>query len=133
MSQKTMTMLSRKAIVVLASLLLVATLAVAAYTFSPAKTASANSGCPATIGYGSTGDMVTQLQNMLVYRYNTSSASDHFTNSPYNFHPPLKVDGIFGPNTRAAVKDYQKANHLEVDGIVGPHTWRALGFTPACG
>jgi peptidoglycan hydrolase-like protein with peptidoglycan-binding domain len=34
-----------------------------------------------------------------------------------------KVDGIFGPKTKAAVKTYQKKHGLTVDGIVGPKTW----------
>ena len=38
----------------------------------------------------------------------------------------LTVDGIFGPKTEAAVKNFQQGHHLTVDGIVGPHTWQAL-------
>lgn len=34
----------------------------------------------------------------------------------------IPVDGIFGPQTRAAVRAFQKRNHLLVDGIVGPQT-----------
>jgi len=38
----------------------------------------------------------------------------------------LSVDGIFGPDTNAAVKDFQGDHGLGVDGIVGPITWRWL-------
>lgn len=38
----------------------------------------------------------------------------------------LETDGIFGPKTDKAVRDYQKAHSLQVDGIVGPQTWGAL-------
>lgn len=40
----------------------------------------------------------------------------------------LTADGIFGPKTEAAVKDYQKKNGLDADGIVGPKTWAKLGY-----
>ena len=38
----------------------------------------------------------------------------------------VKVDGYYGPNTRAAVIRYQKMRGLKVDGYVGPVTWRNL-------
>ncbi|WP_305781721.1 peptidoglycan-binding domain-containing protein [Caloramator sp. E03] len=41
----------------------------------------------------------------------------------------LKVDGIVGPKTLAAVKSFQKKNGLKVDGIVGPKTFAKLSPT----
>jgi hypothetical protein len=41
----------------------------------------------------------------------------------------LTVDGIFGPNTDAAVRAFQQQKGLAVDGIVGPNTWSALIIT----
>lgn len=38
----------------------------------------------------------------------------------------LKVDGIFGPITEAAVKEYQDAKGIERDGIVGVETKSCL-------
>lgn len=41
----------------------------------------------------------------------------------------LKVDGVFGPLTDKAVKEFQKKNGLVVDGIVGTKTWEKLGVS----
>jgi hypothetical protein len=38
----------------------------------------------------------------------------------------LAADGNFGPQTTAAVKNFQQKSGLAVDGIVGPNTWKAL-------
>ncbi len=37
--------------------------------------------------------------------------------------PQLKVDGIFGANTKLAVQFFQYQNKLEYDGIIGTLTW----------
>ena len=38
----------------------------------------------------------------------------------------IEADGIFGKQTREAVKKYQKENNLDADAIVGPLTWQSL-------
>ena len=67
------------------------------------------------VSYGSRGSDVKKLQEKL----NSNGYS-------------LDVDGVFGPKTQSAVKDYQKKNNLVVDGIVGEKTWGEIdkpGYT----
>lgn len=68
----------------------------------------------ATIRRGSRGSDVSALQSAL-------------NSKGYN----LSVDGIFGSNTQAAVRDYQSKNGLSVDGIVGNNTWNSLNAAQA--
>ena len=41
--------------------------------------------------------------------------------------PELAIDGNFGPNTQAALRQFQNERHLAVTGITDPATWKALG------
>ncbi len=38
-----------------------------------------------------------------------------------------KIDGVFGPRTKTAIREFQAKNELKVDGKVGPRTWAKLG------
>lgn len=63
---------------------------------------------------GSTGAMVEELQKKL--------ESLGFSPGP--------IDGIFGERTEAAVLAFQEKRDLEIDGIVGPQTRAALALQP---
>lgn len=58
---------------------------------------------------GSRGEYVRELQQLL---------------SAAGF--ACKIDGVFGAETRSAVRTYQAVAGLSVDGIVGPKTWAEL-------
>jgi hypothetical protein len=75
----------------------------------------------ANLKTGSSGSDVKKLQNALVAAgYDVGKTG---------------ADGVYGKNTAAAVKKYQKDNGLSVDGIAGPNTMGALygGNTIAAG
>jgi hypothetical protein len=70
-----------------------------------------------TLRRGSRGATVTELQTRLnVWRARTPGVG----------LAPLVVDGIFGTNTDAMVRAFQRSRGLLVDGVVGPQTWGAL-------
>lgn len=60
----------------------------------------------ARYSYGSSGDEVKELQELL--------------NSTGKYN--LTVDGVYGSQTQAAVRDYQQKNSLTVDGVAGDQT-----------
>jgi hypothetical protein len=62
--------------------------------------------------FGSTGPKVEELQQDLTQLGHSVG--------------PHGIDGIFGPDTRAAVIQFQQEHGLGVDGKVGPQTWGAI-------
>jgi peptidoglycan hydrolase-like protein with peptidoglycan-binding domain len=68
----------------------------------------------AQLSTGSSGEEVKKIQQIL-------------QGQGYNVGP---VDGLYGPQTQAAVQAFQKTKGLLPDGIVGPLTWSALQGTP---
>ena len=69
----------------------------------------ANPGQP-TIQIGASGPAVKRLQRALRRTPNLG----------------IVVDGVFGAQLEAAVKDFQQGAGLTLDGVVGPLTWAAL-------
>ncbi|MDD6063155.1 MAG: peptidoglycan-binding protein [Oscillospiraceae bacterium] len=64
---------------------------------------------------GASGKVVEQLQTFLrVIAQNNNAV------------PTVTVDGIFGPQTQAAVTAVQRINGLPQNGAVGPITWNAI-------
>ena len=63
-----------------------------------------------TLRQGSKGNQVRYLQEDLNYILDAS----------------LDTDGIFGPKTKTAVKDFQKKYKLQIDGIYGPKSYNAM-------
>ena len=64
---------------------------------------------------GATGNAVVQLQTFL----RTIAQNDPSV-------PMVTVDGVYGPQTEAAVKIIQGRNDIPQSGQVGPLTWNAI-------
>jgi murein L,D-transpeptidase YcbB/YkuD len=59
-----------------------------------------------TVGYGSRGERVREIQRAL----------------------GIRVDGVYGSRTINSIRHFQRRNGLRVDGVVGYQTRRALGI-----
>jgi len=67
---------------------------------------------PGTVSRGQQGEAVSALQYML-------SLIGEF----YNVVPQVQVDGVYGADTEAAVRAFQRAAGLTADGVAGEETW----------
>ena len=70
---------------------------------------------PGILRQGDRGGDVSVLQYMLALAAEFDSALTD-----------LQVDGIYGPRTAQAVREYQRTRGLQVDGVVGEQTWYSL-------
>jgi len=94
--------------------------ALAALTVGP--TASIASGQSA-VGPIANPEPVTTTEHVIVL---TSGAEGRQVQLLQKTLAGVKVDGVFGPETEAAVRAFQASRGLAVDGIVGPQTSSAL-------
>jgi peptidoglycan hydrolase-like protein with peptidoglycan-binding domain len=66
--------------------------------------------CPATVGFGDSGQAVRTLQRLLQDR---------------GFR--VRVTGRFDNQTLSAVRQFQRQHHWRADGVAGNAVWQALG------
>ena len=62
----------------------------------------------------------------LLLRGSTGPAVSRWQSRPNDAGASIAVDGIYGPNTEAATRSFQREAGILVDGIVGPQTRRAM-------
>ena len=74
---------------------------------------------------GTTGTVVTTMQTLREGSKGTQVKVLQWLLNQ-NGYDAGKVDGIFGSNTKAALRAYQKARGLSVDGVAGKNTWGKL-------
>ena len=67
------------------------------------------------------------IEKTLLKRGSRSSAVWYLQKLLLSFlYPITDIDGVFGPQTEAQVREFQRENALSVDGVVGPKTWEVL-------
>jgi peptidoglycan hydrolase-like protein with peptidoglycan-binding domain len=94
--------------------------ALAALTVGP--TASLASG-QASVGPAVNPEPATTTEHTIVLSYGSEGRQVQLLQQALG---GIKVDGIFGPETEAAVRSFQSRSGLTVDGVVGPLTSAAL-------
>jgi peptidoglycan hydrolase-like protein with peptidoglycan-binding domain len=99
--------------------------ALAALTVGP--TASLASG-QSTVGPVTSPEPVTTTEHVIVLSSGEEGRQVQLLQKSLG---SVKVDGVFGPETEAAVRSFQASHGLSVDGVVGPQTSAALRTTSA--
>jgi len=79
------------------------------------------------ITYVKMGDKGKIVQNIQHYLLNLGYGKFNITKDKVGCKTDMnKCDGIFGKNTKMAIKKYQKDKDIDIDGIVGPTTGKSL-------
>jgi peptidoglycan hydrolase-like protein with peptidoglycan-binding domain len=66
------------------------------------------------------------ILNKPVLQVNSQGAAVKELQTLLQDYARISIDGIYGPSTEVAVKQFQKRMFMPQDGIVGNRTWRAL-------
>jgi hypothetical protein len=74
---------------------------------------------PTELAPPATRRMIRRGSSGFEVRYAQERLNDHISAA-------LAVDGLFGPLTQAATRDYQHTHGLTSDAIIGPRTWASL-------
>lgn len=83
-------------------------------------------------GQGNAGTCVDIIQRVVRnYGLAQPSNSRYFAYSKRTVLVPSRfVDGVFGPNTAAQVKNFQRWQGIGIDGVVGRQTWTSMCQQP---
>jgi chitosanase len=81
-------------------------------------------GAPTRVSAEEEGDRTLQLQTPLMIGADVEALQQALVIAGFS----VRADGVFGPLTDAAVRQFQQQHSLKIDGIVGPATRAALGL-----